>query len=257
VTDPRRSADDRLVAALTDLAAAIDWPATPPLASSVAASIRAGAVTRARWRPARRGLVLGLLAALLLAGLAAAIGFALGGLRITFGGPPPGSPLPPAIVAERGFGEEVTLEEAEASLGGLLVPADPALGDPDHVYFDRRTGSAALAWGDRPGLPADPDSGLGIVVTQFPADIGPETFEKVIHSGTRVEQAAVSGRSGYWIEGGEHYFLFRDADGEVLDATIRLVGSTLMWERDGLTVRIEGAPSLTDAVRIAESMVPR
>jgi hypothetical protein len=257
VRDQRRSADDRLAAALTDLAEAIDWPATPALAPSVAASIRAGAARRARWRPARRGLVLGLLAALLLAGLAAAIGFALGGLRITIGGPPPGSPLPAAVVAERGFGEEVTLGQVKASLGGLLVPLDPGLGDPDHVYFDRRTGSAALVWGDRPGLPADPSSGLGIVVTQFRADIGPETFEKVIHGGTRVERAAVSGTTGYWIEGGEHYFFFRDANGKVLDATIRLVGSTLMWERDGLTVRIEGAPSLADAVRIAESMAPR
>ncbi|HYN64560.1 MAG TPA: hypothetical protein VES36_08150, partial [Candidatus Limnocylindrales bacterium] len=60
-----------------------------------------------------------------------------------------------------------------------------------------------------------------------------------------------------WIEGGEHYFFFRDANGQVLDATIRLVGTTLMWERDGLTVRIEGAPSLPDAVRIAESMALR
>jgi hypothetical protein len=256
VTDQRRSADDRLEAALTDLAAAIDWPATPELALSVAASLRAGAPPRTRWRPARRGLVLGLLAALLLAGLAAAIGFALGGLRITIGGPPPGSPLPPAIVAERGFGGEVTLDEAEASLGGLLIPADPALGDPDHVYFDQRTQSAALAWGDRPGFPADKASGLGIVVTQFRADIGPETFEKVIHGGTRIERTTVDGAPGYWIEGGEHFFFFRDANGQVLEATIRLVGSTLMWERDGLTMRIEGAATLADAVRIAESMAP-
>jgi hypothetical protein len=95
------------------------------------------------------------------------------------------------------------------------------------------------------------------VVTQFRADIGPQTFEKVILSGTRVEPTAVSGSPAYWIEGGEHYFFFRDANGQVLDATIRLVGSTLMWERDGLTVRIEGAPSLADAVRVAESMTLR
>ena len=57
----------------------------------------------------------------------------------------------------------------------------------------------------------------------------------------------VGGATGYWIEGGEHFFYFRDADGEVLETTIRLVGTTLIWERDGLTVRIEGAPSLAAA----------
>jgi hypothetical protein len=257
MTDQVRPGADRLEAALSDLATAIEWPATPALVASVAASIRVEGQPRARWRPARRALVLGLLAALLVVGLAAAIGFALGGLRITWGGPPPGSPLPAALVATRGFGQAVELEEAESSLGVLLVPTDPELGPADHVYFDSRTESVALAWGDRPGLPADPASGLGIVVTEFHADIGPETFEKVIKSGARVEAASVSGASAYWIEGGQHYFFFRDANGQVLDATIRLVGTTLMWERDGLTVRIEGAPSLSQAVRIAESMVLR
>jgi hypothetical protein len=258
VTDQlQRGGADGLEGALSDLATAIDWPATPALAGSVATSIRVETQPRGRWRPARRAVVLGLLAALLVVGLAAAIGFALGGLRITFGGPPPGSPLPAAVVAERGFGQAVRLDEAEAALGLLLVPTDPELGEADHVYFDSRTESVALAWGDRPGLPADRDSGLGIVVTEFRADIGPQTFEKVINSGARVEVASVSGASAYWIEGGEHYFFFRDANGQVLDASIRLVSTTLMWERDGLTVRIEGAPSLPDAVRIAESMVVR
>jgi hypothetical protein len=257
VTDQLRSDDYRLEAALSDLALAIDWPMTPALAPSVAATIRAGKQPRVRWRPARRGLVLGVLAALLVVGLATAIGFALGGLRITSGGPPPGSPLPASVVAERGFGQPVAMDEAAESLGELLLSTDPALGDPDHVFFDSRTQSVALAWGERPGLPADRASGLGIVVTQFRADIGPQTFEKVINSGTRIERVAVGSATGYWIEGGEHYFFFRDADGRVLEGSIRLVGTTLMWERDGLTVRIEGAPSLADAIRIAESMVLR
>ena len=246
--------DDPLQAALADLAGAIEWPETPQLAQAVGAAIRARPQRTATWRPARRGLVLGLAAALLLAGAAAAIGIALGGLRIISGGPPPGSPLPDALVAERGFGAETDLGGAAESLGALLVPNLSALGEPDHVFFDTRTGGAALTWGDREGLPADPDTGLGVVVTQFRADIGPETFEKLINDGTRVERVVVDGTTGYWIEGGEHFFYFRLADGDVLETTIRLVGTTLMWERDGLTVRLEGAPNLEDAVRIAESM---
>ena len=245
-----------LEAALADLATAIEWPATPRLAAAVGATIRAEAPQVSGWRPARRGLLLGLLAALLLIGAAAALAVALGGLRIISGGPPPGSPLPNAVVIERGFGDEVELDAASASLGGLLVPDLPALGQPDHVFFDDRTQAAALTWAGRDGLPADPETGLGVVVTQFRADIGPETFEKVIHSGTRLEPVVVNGANGYWIEGGEHYFFFRTPDGEPLETTIRMVGTTLMWEQDGLTVRIEGAPTLADAVQIAESLRP-
>jgi hypothetical protein len=245
-----------LEAALADLGATIQWPAIPRLSEAVGAAIRARQQPATGWRAARRGLLLGLAAALLLAGAAAAIGIALGGLRIISGGPPPGSPLPDALVLERGFGEPVTLEAAETALGGLLVPELPALGDPDHVFFDDRTESAALTWGAREGLPADAGTGLGIVITQFRADIGPETFEKVIHGGTRVEQVSVGGTTGYWIEGGEHFFYFRTADGNVLETTIRMVGTTLMWGQDGLTVRIEGAPTQDDAVRIAEAMAP-
>lgn len=251
MTDPRQPG---MEAALADLAAAIEWPRTPPLGTSVGAAIRAGAPRTAGWRPARRALVLGILAAILIAGLAAAVGIALGGLRILDSGDPPGSPLAPELVAERGLGERTTLDRAIAELDGLLVPTDPALGTPDHVYYDAGTDAVALAWTDRPGLPADPESGLGVVVTQFRADIGPQTFEKLLNEGVAVEQVVVGDTTGYWIEGGQHFFYFRDANGEVVDSTIRLVGTTLMWEQDGYTVRIEGAPDLEAAKRIAESM---
>lgn len=241
-------------AALADLAAAIEWPRTPPLGTSVGAAIRVGAPRTAGWRPARRALVLGILAAILIAGLAAAVGIALGGLRILDSGDPPGSPLAPELVAERGLGERTTLDRAIAELDGLLVPTEPALGTPDHVYYDAGTDAVALAWTDRPGLPADPESGLGVVVTQFRADIGPQTFEKLLNEGVAVEQVVVGDTTGYWIEGGQHFFYFRDANGDVVDSTIRLVGTTLMWGQDGYTVRIEGAPDLESAKRIAESM---
>lgn len=254
MTDVRQPGMDPLEAELANLAAAIDWPATPPLADAVGAAIRAGTRRTFRWRPARRALVLGILAAVLIAGVAAAIGIALGGLRILGSGEPPSSPLPPELVAERGLGERVTLHRAIAKLDGLLVPTDPALGAPDYVYYDAGTDAVALAWTARPGLPADPESGLGVVVTQFRADMGPQTFEKLLLEGAVVEQLVVGATTGYWVEGGQHLFYFRDADGNVVDATIRLVGTTLMWERDGYTVRIEGAPDVETAKRLAESM---
>lgn len=259
MTDPL---DDRaLEEALADLGGSLLFPPTPRLATAVAAAIRSRPA-RQSWsfgRPLRRGLALGLAAALLVAGLAAAIGFALGGLRITFGGPSPGTAIPQDVVIERAFGDPVALDQLAGRLAfEPLAPILSTLGAPDHSYVAEPPsgGSLALIWGGRPGFDADPGSGIGVVLTEFRADIGPDTFEKMVSSGVRVDSVTVNGEPGYWIEGGEHLFFYRDADGRVVQDTLRLVGTALVWEQDGLTLRIEGAPSLSDALRIAESLRP-
>jgi hypothetical protein len=114
-----------------------------------------------------------------------------------------------------------------------------------------------LAWGSRPGLPADPASGLGIVVTEFRADITPGTFIKVLHEGAVLRQVSVAGRPAYWIARGEHFLFFEGPNGERMDSTLRLVSSALIWEEDGITLRVEGAPTLEDAVGVAESLEAR
>jgi hypothetical protein len=40
----------------------------------------------------------------------------------------------------------------------------------------------------------------------------------------------------------------------MVDETLRLVGDTLVWEASGLTLRVEGAPSLEAALRVAASL---
>ncbi len=254
----RQSFDASLEARLADLEGAVEFPPTPPLAALVGAAIREQA-RQGRpawwWAPLRRGLVLGLLAAVLLVSAAAALGIALGGLRLTFGGPTPG-PLPSGMAAERALGDEVTLDGARSAAGFMIrVPALEELGQPDGVFLREPPEGAqvSLVYGDRPGLPAGPD-GVGVVVTQFRADIGPDSFEKAIQTGTRVEPVEVNGQPGYWIAGGEHYFFYRDADGQVVESTLRLVGDALIWEQDGVTLRIEGAGSLDDALPIAQSL---
>ena len=253
--------DDVLGSELRALADTLEWPLTPPIAAAVRAQVAAEPAPRKAWvgcwRPARHALLLAVLAILLAVGAAVGIGFALSGLRLHFGGPPPGSPLPQSVVAQRGFGARTDLPTATSRLGSLLVPDASVLGDPDHVYYEDRTRAVAMAWGARPGLPADPASGVGIVITEFRADITPGTFEKVLHEGALLQRTAVSGRPAYWLAGGEHFFFFRGPNGEPIDSTIRMVATTLMWEADGLTLRIEGAPTMADAVRIAESMRAR
>jgi hypothetical protein len=250
-------ADAALAAALADLATAIDFPATPVLSTAVAAEIRQP--IRAGWGwsvpSLGRSLVLGTATALLVVSAAGAIGLGLGAIRINFAGDSP-LPSPVGSVPNRGYGQPTTLAEATAAVPfAIRLPAIPDLGEPDAVYLARvpASGTVTLAWGGRPGFPADPD-GTGLVITEFAADIGPDTFEKMVDSGTTVQPVTVNGRPGWWVEGGTHFFFYRDADGKIVETTIRLVGSALLWEEAGVVIRIEGAPTLEAAQSVAGSL---
>lgn len=240
---------------LADLASEIAFPATPPLAESVAGELLRSP-RRAAWqRPMVRGAALALAATLLLVGVAAAVGIALGGMRLVFG-PASFSPAPSLVVGP-GLGHATTLAEARGQIGfDLRLPGLAELGEPDLVYLaDPPAGGAVtLLYGARTTFPADASTGVGLIVTQFRADIGPEIFEKLIDAGVTVTQARVHGLRAWWVAGGDHFFFYRDAAGQIVDTTLRLAAETLIWEEDGVTHRVEAAPTLADAVRVAESL---
>ncbi len=249
----QRSLEDRLL----DLGSAVAFPPTPPLAGLVAERLRQPSRSPGMhfgW-PLGRGLAIAVAATVLLVGIAAAVGIGLGGLRLTFG-PASFSPLP-SLVAGPGLGQPTSLEEARREVTyPLRVPALGELGEPDLVYLaDPPAGGAVtLLYADRPGFPAEPATAIGLIVTQFRADIGPEYFEKLIDVGVSVTPTSVGRSAAWWIAGGEHFFFFRDANGRQVDSTLRLAGPTLIWEDSGVSYRVEGAPSLLDAVRVAESL---
>jgi hypothetical protein len=250
IEQPRTPLDARLA----ELGTAIAFPATPQLAAIVAEELRNPTRRIGLPRPIARSVALALAATLLLVGIAAAIGIALGGLRLTFGPPP--SPLPSFSVGP-GLGHPVTLSEARASVAFTLrVPSLPELGEPDLIFLAEPPagGAVTLLYGERPGFPASSKTSVSLVITQFRADIEPEIFEKLINSGVSVTATRVNGVPGWWIAGGDHFFFYRDANGQVVDTTLRLAGDTLIWEEGPVTHRVEGAPSLADALRVAESL---
>ncbi len=249
--------DPALEVALADLAAAVRFPPTPSLAADIGS--RLDRQPTFGWWPwpasMRRSVVLAVVGLLTLAGVAGAIGLGIGAIQIRFADGTP-LPTPGQSVANRGFGSETTLAAAQFEVPFTVrVPADPALGSPDAVFLSEvpEGGTVTLAWGERPGFPED-DAGNGLVVTQFDADIGPEAFEKMVTEGTRVEAVAVNGQPGWWVEGGTHAFFYRDANGQFVDTTLRLVSSALIWEEDGVALRVEGAPNLDAALRVAASL---
>jgi len=246
----------RLEDRLFDLGTAIAFPATPPLSALVADRLRRPrrGLRLGLGRPVSRGVALALAATLLLVGIAAAFGIGLGGLRLVFGPAP--SPLPSMAVGP-GLGEPTTLAEARSTVTfSLSVPGLPELGNPDLVYLAEppKGGAVTLLYRERNGFAADPDTNIGLIVTQFRANIGPDVFEKLINSGVRVTPAEVHGLAAWWVAGGDHFFFYRDDQGRIVASTLRLASDTLIWEERGVTYRVEGAPSVEDAIRVAESL---
>ena len=268
---PFWSSDDALERALVDLAAHIDFPPTPNLADSVAATLAAQPEPRSTprtwlrspWRPlvVRRSVVLAIALTLLLVG--AAIGLRLGfpGLRIVPVSslpPVPSASLPPGPDSEArlGLGELTTLQAARSAVPFTVrVPQAPELGTPDAVYlgYPPPSGRVELVYRVRPGFPSAGPSGIGLLVTQFQGHTGRDYINKMIGGGTSLEFVSVQGVPGYWISGREHV-LFYESDGDVRDAPGRLVGNALIWERDGVIFRIESSLPKETVLGIAASL---
>lgn len=259
---------------LKELAAEIDYPPEPNLARSVRARIEAtprrGAAAaaggsllplrrlRPRWGTALVAAAVVLLTATVslvaLPGVRSAVAdwLGLGGVRIETGGPTP-APIGDSL----DLGEATSLEAVRARVDfDVVLPG--ALDGPDEVFFDDLVpgGQVALVYRERRSLPATPDSDIGALITQFQGSLDEPVVKKVISGepGTTVVPVRVHGSSGYWISGEPHFISYLDANGQPREETVRLVGNVLLWEQDGVTLRIESALSKRGALAIAESM---
>jgi hypothetical protein len=209
-----------------------------------------------------RSLLLAAAAILLIAAaVTAAIGYGLPGIRILFGPPPsiapsqsaPASGAPGAPGATLGLGTPVSLDEARELVDfEIVLPDGAGIGPPDAVYLagDR----LALAWGPDPALPGTAHEGLGLLLVEIDARIDGERIEKLIHSGTLVEAVEVDGAPGYWLAGERHLLAYIGPDGTPIEDSIRAVGNTLLWTRDGVTYRLEGELTRDRALALAETI---
>jgi hypothetical protein len=234
---------------LTALSAVVEWPEPPDLAPAVSARLREA--PRRRWT--RRPLVIALASVLVAAVLAAlAVPSArtaildwlgIGGAQIVRVDELP--PLPLARDLDV-LGRPATLVEARAQAGFAL--ADPPRGErsPDEVR---------LAPGLRVSYLWRDGSDVRLVVTQFPGRVGdPALLKKLAGTGTRIDRFAIDGDTAVWLEGGPHAVLFVAPDGLIRDDQGWLAGNTLLVDRAGTTVRLEGALDRADAVELVRAM---
>jgi len=235
--------------ALVRLGRELAYPETPELASSVRARLAAGRPSRGRL--SRRALVVAFAGLAVVAAAALAVPQSRAAILEFFGlrgvaierveELPEVNPQAPLIL-----GDEVSLEEAASRAGfALLVPEE--LGEPDVVYFASvpAGGMVSFVYGD----PDDPRA----LFTQFRGSVEEVAFMKKAVADTEVRDVFVGASRGFWLSGDPHVFRFIDANGQFTEENVRLAGNVLLWERGGVTLRLEADVSLAEALEIARS----
>ncbi|MGV9763764.1 hypothetical protein [Micromonospora tulbaghiae] len=235
---------DDLERELRELTGWLEPAGTPDLTARVRARLDAPAPRR-RWRYVLAAALAALLVAALPPGRAAVAGAVTGLLR--FSGvvvdtapapPPPGTPSP--LPAQH----QVALAEAQRQVRfPIRVPA--RLGAPERV------------------LVADPDgAGAHRVVSLLyrggtvRLDAFDGSLDIVFHkrsAGADVTLTQVGGEFAIWV-GGPHALAYVDRSGTERVATARLSAATLIWERAGVSYRLEGDLTREQALDVASSV---
>jgi hypothetical protein len=250
--------DVDLEMALTNLGRHLAYPPTPDLTGAVHAHIDQypRRPSRRRLRPAvfypliAAAVLIASVLALTPGGRAAvASWFRVIGVRIEFGGSPPG-PLGHAL----DLGTQTSLAGAQSRVSfSILVPRDP--GPPDEVYVGTPplAGGISLLYRARGGLPRSSATGAGLLVTEYQhafLDV------KLAPAPSSIVPLKILGDQAVWIAGLPHVVYDLDAHGHLVRDTIRLAGHVLVWYHHGITIRMEGQLPLDQAIRVARSVRP-
>ena len=149
----------------------------------------------------------------------------------------------PEVEAQRlDFGDRVGRAEAARRAGFRLLD----LGTEPDAIFVRPDGLASVVYGDsaRPRL----------VLSQAHGAIFDGFIKKTGGRGTTVRMVTIDGEPGLFVEGDEHFVMFRDETGAIRDDRTYLAGTVLLWNRGPLLLRLEGDLTLGEAVALAKSV---
>jgi hypothetical protein len=159
------------------------------------------------------------------------------------------------------LGRPVSLDEARAAVDFPVLVPGTGFNTPQEIYLlDQDQGAmVSFVYPAGPGLPATDETGVGALLTQFKGDADRDMIEKgLLNDGaqeTHLEAVSVGGEPGFWISGASHTFFVVCYDaGECRQERYRLAGNVLIWEQEGVTLRLESGLSREDALAIAESI---
>lgn len=251
---------------LRAVARALEYPPTPDIATQVGARVRGAPAplhqrrvrfSRSRWVAVAATIVLVLAAATALIppareGIAERLGLRGVEIRLV----PTALPTPPDPAEALLLGTPTDL--ATGTAGVEFRPFQPprALGMPDAVYLRRPPdgGQLSYVYFPREGLPEAAGSGVGVLISQFLGETNESLIGKFVEPGTVLEVVDVNGARGFWLSGKPHIFFYQDASGAFHEETLRLAANVLVWEVDGITVRIESSLSKEETLAMAQSL---
>jgi hypothetical protein len=263
--------DRELERELRELGSLIDYPPTPNVARAArnvldeAANEQSRRLRRAfptlRWAAVAAAFVLVVAVPTLSPGLRATVSDWFGAEDFQSTGVDAGSPerqseagAPAAGVSESATspaqtlqfaGERISVREAQARMdGALLLPRTPKLGMPEEIYAGGTSRNDGVELVYREGLPPLGDTGISLVLTESPGDIGPSYLGGRTAVAPDLERVSVDGGPGYWSPAGRVP--------SAMDQ--RLPGNVLLWEQGGVALRLEADVQKEQAVRIAESV---
>jgi hypothetical protein len=237
---------------LRELGNALELPAAPDLVDVVRARLGEEREPRIRMR---RSLVLAIAALGLALAAAMAVPQArtaiLEFLHIRGASVEKVQTLPAVSVpnASLNLGERVSFEEAsEAVSFEIAQPELTGLGRPDSIFLDRATsgGQVFFLWGT--------EARPRVLLSEFRGDLNRELIAKQAGPGTTIEPVRVQEAPGFWVAGANHVVYYLDPDGQIQEETIRLSRNALLWERNDLTLRIEGDFKKDVALELARAV---
>ena len=257
--------DDALIAELRDLAGWLDVPAAPQargLAAAVLARVgepRRPSARSARsawsawpgwWRRRWRVLAAAVAAAACVVAVVpparAAVLDAVSGL-LRIGGieisEEPGPGTLPATPSPLPSVRSAALDEARR-VAKFPVRAPLVLGVPEGVEL------ADPAPDGAPRVVTLTYRGGAVRLDQLDGTVDPFFFKK---SAVNAEFVTVDGGMAIWLPG-PHTITYVDRTGKEQTATARLAGPTLIWTAGNVTYRLEGVPTVDEALAIARSM---
>ena len=233
---------------LRALAPHVEWPDAPDVVAAV--SSRLVAPPRRRG-PSRR---LGLALAVVLLALAVALAvppartaifdwLGIGSARIEVVDELP--PLQLNVPVEL-LGEPTTLADARRRAGFPVAPPPRGQPAPDEIrVVDGRRVSYLWLDGAR----------IRLLVTQVPGLLQRgEILKKLIPPTVRIDQFMIDGDGAVFVSGGPHGVFLLDPNGSYREDHGWLAGNTLLVDRGGSTLRIEGELDRDKAVALARSM---
>jgi hypothetical protein len=249
---PERPTIAELEMALRALGPELEVPPTPSLAPAVASRLladraaggRSAFPRRALWTR-RTKLVVAVVATLALLAVAAGARFVIGAaeVRVQPGVSSSGPPLAPPEL-----GDQVALDELSMAVGfAIELPAGRA---PDAAYaVDAGTGAALLAWKADDRSPRLPGTPWGLVLMEI-AGTEQEILVKTVNAFEDTDEVRLDGAPAYWIHAPHELEVITDSGEE----RFHIEGNVLIWERGGITYRLETPLDLAATKEIAGSI---